>query len=565
MKKTILMSAFAIISMLTYAIEPAKVKPVKNVILMIADGNSIGVLGAARWLQYYRDPSITSLNVDPWMSGTVITCNSDAPIGDSAPTTSCYMTGHRSRAGYVATFPPYKGKANIGFVDSTRAYAPAATLLEAATQLKGKSAGLVFTCQFPHATPADCSSHYYNRGAYGIIADQMVHNNLDVVIGGGTSYLNKPNEEYLKSHGVNVYRDDIAAMRKDKSNKMWALFSPADMDYDIDRNPDEQPSIAEMTETAISKLSKNKNGFFLMVEGSKTDWAAHANDPGALLNDFLAFDKACGVALDFARRDGNTVVIITSDHGNSGFTLGRYGLADYSHLSVEQLFETVSKYKLSGDGIENKMNTMPFDSLKSIFKQYTSIDLSKEEINLLVNNKGYKNSPIPEELRTPDKESPLYSSYLSGVITKILSAHTPFGWTSNGHTGEDVFLACYHPNASQRITGVNTNVQLAEYMQSLFGVYGKMQQFNDHIFARHTDVFKGYEAEIVKPEDKKSYPVLNVKNPSSGKHLTIRPFTNSIEVTANGKTTVVELPSVITYVDRNDMFYLPADLTKYLK
>lgn len=565
MKKTMLMSAFAIISMLSFAIEPAKVKPVKNVILMITDGNSIGVLGASRWLQYYRDPSITSLNVDPWVSGTVITCNSDAPIGDSAPTTSCYMTGHRSRAGYVATFPPYKGKANIGFVDSTRAYAPAATLLEAATQLKGKSAGLVFTCQFPHATPADCSAHYYNRSEYGILADQMVHNNLDVVIGGGTNYLNKPNEEYLKSHGVNVYRDDIAAMRKDKSNKMWALFSPADMDYDIDRNPNEQPSLAEMTETAISKLSKNKNGFFLMVEGSKVDWAAHANDPGALLNDFLAFDKACGVALDYARKDGNTVVIITSDHGNSGFTLGRYGLADYSRLSVQQLFETVSNFKLSGDGIEKKMNTLPFDSLKSIFKQYTSIDLSKEEINLLVNNKGYKNSPIPEELRTPDKDSPLYSSYLSGVITKILSAHTPFGWTSSGHTGEDVFLACYHPNASQRLTGVNTNVQLAEYMQALFGVYGKMQKFNDHIFARHTDVFKGYEAEIVKPEDKKSYPVLNVKNPTSGKRLTIRPFTNSIEVTANGKTEVMELSSVITYVDRNDMFYLPADLTKYLK
>lgn len=552
----------------SHAIDPQKVKPVKNIILLISDGTSIDVAGVARWLQYYRDPSQAKLNIDPWLSGTVITCNSDAPIGDSAPTTSCYMTGHRTRAGYVSTFPPYKGKDNIGSVDSTRTYAPAATLLEAATQLKGKSAGLVFTCQFPHATPADCAAHYYNRNASGLISDQMVHNNLDVVIGGGNNYLNQANEDYLKSIGTSVYRNDINGMRADKGNKMWALFAPADMDYDIDRNPSEQPSLAEMTETAIKKLSTNKNGFFLMVEGSKVDWAAHANDPAALPTEFLAFDKACGVALDFARRDGNTVVIATVDHGNSGFSLGRNGLSNYSKLSVAQLFDQVSKYKLTGDGLERMLNRLPFDSLRSIFRNYAGIDLSKEEINLLINSRGYKNSSIPEDLRTPDKTSPLYSSYFSGAINKILTAHTPFGWTSGGHTGEDVFLACYNPNHSQRIMGANSNVELAQYMQALFGMYGKMEAFNDRIFARHQDVFKGYTTEIQPSADKnkKEYPTLLVSNPANGKRLTVRPFTNHVELTdKSGKTETIRLKSVITYVDRNNMFYLPTDLAGYLK
>ena len=185
---------------------------------------------------------------------------------------------------------------------------------------------------------------------------------------------------------------------------------------------------------------------------------------------------------------------------------------------------------------------------------------------LLMNSKGYKNSPIPEELRSPDKTSPLYSSYLSGVINKILTAHTCFGWTTGGHTGEDVFLACYHPKASQRIMGVNSNVELAHYMQALFGMYGKMGTFSDNIFARHADVFKGYDVEIQRNDKAREYPTLVVRNPANGKSLRITPFTCLIEVadTKSG-TRTVQLPSVITYVDRNDMFYLPSNLAKYLK
>lgn len=548
------------------AVVPEKVKPVKNIILLISDGTSWSVASSARWLQRYRDSLKTNLNIDPWVCGSIVTCNSDAPIGDSAPTTSCYMTGHRSRAGYVATYPPDKGKANIGYVDPSHAYAPMATLLEAGKQILGKSAGLVFTCQFPHATPADCSAHYYNRNASAIIADQMVHNNLDVVIGGGNRYLNADNEAFLKKQEVAVYRNDIDAMRNDKGTKMWALYSQSDMDYDMDRNPDQQPSLAEMTRTAISKLSKNKKGFFLMVEGSKVDWAAHANDPAAISTEFLAFDKACGEALDFARRDGNTVVIITADHGNSGFSIGRSDIGDYSHASLERLYGQVDKYKLSGDGLEAKINSEPFDSLKSIFKTYASIDLTNQEILLLINSKGYKHSPIPENLRTPDKTSPLYSSYLSGVINKILTAHTCFGWTTGGHTGEEVMLACYNPVASQRIMGVNSNVELAHYMQALFGLKGKIDPFNDRIFARHADVFKDYEVDLQKPDNAKQYPSLVVKNSANGKSLLIKPFTNIIEVSdpRQGNRTV-QISSVITYVDRNDMFYLPTDLVKYLK
>lgn len=546
----------------TMATNPEKVSPTKNIILMITDGTSLSAVSAARWLQIYRNPAQTHLNLDPWLCGTVRTCNSDAPIGDSAPTTSCYVTGHLSRSAYVSTFPPYKGKDNIEPVDSTRAYAPMASILEAGRQLQGKSLGMVFTCQFCHATPADCSAHYYNRNASQLIADQIVHNGFDVVIGGGNSYLTADGENYLRSTGVSVHRNDLAAMRADKGDKMWALFGNVEMDYDIDRDTTQQPSLAEMTATALSKLSKNKDGFFLMVEGSKVDWAAHSNDPAALLNDFLAFDKACGVALDFARRNGNTTVIIVPDHGNSGFSLGRRDLPDYSRQTLEQLFGPVAKFQRTAEGLERILNAQPYDSLRSIFRTYEGIELNADEHSQIINCKGYKPSPIPEDLRQPNKSSVLYSSSLEGIIINILTKHSPFGWTTGGHTGEEVFLAVYNPR-SQRPMGMTTNTELARYIQSLWGMEGKMDAFTDQIFAPHKSVFANYQMEITKPEQKNVWPVLTVTNPANGKQIKAYAFSNKVEVGSDAKT--VRLPSVITYVDRNDMFYLPKTLVNYLK
>ena len=563
MKKTFTFIFAMMLAATTFAIQPEKVKPVKNIILMVTDGTSISAVSTARWLKVYRSGSAANpvtLNIDPWLCGYVRTCNSDAPIGDSAPTTSCYVTGHLSRSAYISTFPPYKGKDNIEPVDSTRAYAPMASILEAGRQLQGKALGMVFTCQYCHATPADCSAHYYNRGAEQLLADQAVHNGFDVVIGGGNYYLTKASEDYLRANGTNVYRNDLQGMRTDRSNKMWALYGDADMDYDIDRNPDEQPSLAEMTRTAIDKLSKDKEGFFLLVEGSKVDWAAHANDPAGLPNEFLAFDEACGVALDFAKRDGNTVVVVVPDHGNSGFSFGRRDLGDYSRKSLETLLGPVDKFKRTADGMEALINAQPFDSLRSLFKHYEGIDLTPEEYNLIINCKDYKQSPIPEEMRKSDKTSPLYSSYLSGIITKILTKYTPFAWTTGGHTGEDVFLAVYNPN-NQRPLGYTTNVQLAHYIQKLWNMHGKMDAFTNQIFARHKDVFAGYDMTITHSEKENEWPVLTVKNTANGKTLTAYAFSNIIEV--NGKRE--QLPSVITYVDRNDMFYLPRNLAERLK
>ena len=332
-RKLILVVAFLLCASWSRgSIDPQKVKPVKNIILMVSDGTSFNTISLARWLQYYQDPSKPKLNLDPYLCGTIRTNCSDGPIGDSAPTTSCYVTGHASRAGYVSSYPPDNGEANIDPVDPKKSYGPMATLLEAAKQVYGKSTGFVVTCEFPHATPADVSAHYYNRGNYAAISEQQVHNNLDVVIGGGNNYLNPTQEAFLKNHGYTVYRNDLNGMRNSTADKMWALFNETAMAYEIDRDASKEPELAESVGIALQKLSKNKKGFFLLVEGSKVDWANHANDPASVGPEFLAFDKAVGKAIEFAKKDGNTAVLVVADHATGGMSIGKATLGNYLSL-----------------------------------------------------------------------------------------------------------------------------------------------------------------------------------------------------------------------------------------
>lgn len=560
MKKTML---FLLLSLLIFttgkAVEVENVKPVKNVILLIPDGTSLGAVSVARWKQWYENPDKPNLFIDPYICGTVRTHSSNAPIGDSAPTTSCYMTGYPSISGFVSTYPWHDGDNDIYPTDPEKAYQPLTTVLEAAKMLQDKATGLVFTCEFPHATPADCSAHSYNRGKYEWIAPQMVHNDIDVVIGGGVSILTDDMKSYLQENGYGVMLDDINGFRNYEGNKMWSLFCPKEMPYDIDRDPAKVPSLEEMTRKAIEKLSKDKNGFFLMVEGSKVDWAAHANDPVGVTTDFLAFDRACGAALEFAKQNGETAVVILPDHGNSGISLGCARCTGYDKLSKDQLFKNLSQFKLTAEGLANKLNNEPSSEVQNIFRKYAGFELNDDELKALYHCKGYKNSPIPENERTEKGVEPsLYSGSLNSFVSKLITSKTCIGFTTTGHTGEEVFLAAYHPQDT-RPFGMHSNIEINHYLCSLFGFQGKLDELTKEKFAKHTDVFADYKYEIIPAADKKDFPTLKVKNKK--KTLEIRPFTNLVK-TKDGE---IQLNSVVVYVDKNNTFYLPKSLADFLK
>ena len=522
------------------------VRPTKNVIVMIPDGTSLSVVSASRWVKAYRNEG-NHLNIDPYLSGTVTTFSSNAPIGDSAPTTSTYMTGVPQQAGNVSMYPVADPANDIVKLNPDSAYQPLATILEAMKMEQKKAAGLVVTCEFPHATPADCASHYYSRSKYPVLAPQMAANNLNVMFGGGNDFITDEMKAFLKSTGTSLFQDDKKGMMNFTGDKVWALFDKQAMPYDLDRNPDLMPSIAEMTTKALEILNKNPNGFFLMVEGSKVDWAAHANDPAGMIGEFLAFDKAVGAAIEFAKKDGSTTIVVLPDHGNSGFSIGRNGLKkSYTSLTKDDLFGTVSKIKRTAEGLEKiLLNTKP-ENIKEVFMQYTGIEITNDELKTLAGSKNYK---------AEDYTQVSNSNNMTHNITVMLNERMPFGFTTGGHTGEEVFLAVYHPQGDV-LKGNVRNTDVHQYLYKVTGLKKPMNQITSEIFAKHTDVFKGLKYSIVQGKD---FPKLVIKN----KRKTLEIPAYSSVATLNGVP--FDLGSVVVYVDKNNTFYLPKNLVEKVK
>ena len=522
------------------------VQPTKNIIVMIPDGTSLSVLSASRWLKTYCGEG-EKLHLDPYLCGTVTTFSSNAPIGDSAPTTSCYMTGVTGQAANISIYPPADPENDLVKLNPENAYQPLATILEAMKMEQGKAAGLVVTCEFPHATPADCSSHHYNRGNYDALAPQMAFNNLNVMFGGGTKFVSETMKKHFANTGVTYLQNDKNGMLNFRGDKVWALFGERELPYDLDRDTTQVPSLAQMTAKALEILNKNPRGFFLMVEGSKVDWAAHANDPVGIMGEFLAFDKAVGAAIEFAKRDGNTTVVILPDHGNSGFSIGRNGLKkSYTKLTLEELFGTVSKIQRTAEGLEKILVQTKPEDFKSVFKQYTGIDLTDEELTLLKTSKNYK---ADDYMHAADAKN------LTHNINVVVNSRLPFGFTTGGHTGEEVFLAVYHPQGNVPV-GNRRNTEINQYLFRAAGLQTPLNELTARVFAKHTDVFTGMKYTIETAKDK------SVK-------LVVKNKKNTLEIPAfssvamlNGKP--IDMGSVAVYIDKNNTFYLPKKLAEML-
>ena len=436
-------------------------KRVKNVILLIPDGQTITALTLARWYQGGQ-----SLAVDEITTGLVRTYNADTPIADSAPAGTAMATGFKSNTKYIGVLPSVATLYGVEPIKEGDEQKPIATILEAA-KLQGKATGIISTSNIQHATPADFTSHYPDRNNYDGLAEQQVYNKLDVALGAGYKYLVKEKRadkedllDELNKLGYTVVKTK-EEMEKTNSNKLFGLFADDALAYEFDRetNRPSEPSLSEMTSKAISILSKDKDGFFLMVEGSKVDWAAHANDPIGVISDVLAFDKAVKEALDFAKKDGNTVVIVASDHGNGGLSIGnKETSSNYDKVPLSAFIDPLKKVKLTGEGLEAKLNSDRSNVVEVMKEYYGITDLTEDEIKLI-------------------KDAKVGSlNYATGPI---VSRRAYLGWTTNGHTGEEVALHVYHPK-KQVLMGTVQNTDIPKYMEEVMGLDLKIA--NDRLF-----------------------------------------------------------------------------------
>ncbi|MDE6493550.1 MAG: alkaline phosphatase [Bacteroidales bacterium] len=459
-------------------------QPVKNVIVMIPDGCSTELLALGRWIN-----GGIPLALDSRICGLVKTYCSDSPIGDSAPTGSTYATGHRSQDGFVATYPArsMRQDGQRYLTDSSLAYSPMFTLLEAA-KLQGKATGMVVTCFFPHATPADFLAHTPSRKQYTRITKQMVHNPCDVLLGGGRDFIEQSFRagysapDVLTGKGI-LYARDFPEAKKAVQNgqkKIWGLFAPQEMDYEIDRNPAEQPDLEQMTRLALEALSRNEKGFFLMVEGSKIDWGAHNNDLTAAVFDFLAFDRAVDAAMQFAEQDGQTLVIVVPDHQTGGLSLGNRRLnSGYASASAEELFAPIKNCKASAEKTVRNL----LDACRT--------DTAAIAINLgIALQRDFGLSPVPDSVLW--RLATVFIRHKTAkksvqALTQVLNPHFYIGWTTYGHNGGDVFLAMYHPQG-RGLTGVIDNESIAPFVCREAGL-GNLDSLSRLYFAPVSSVF----------------------------------------------------------------------------
>lgn len=458
----------------------------KNIIMMIPDGQSVTDTTLARW---YKGG--TPLAVDEMMCGLVRTYSSDAAIADSAPSGTAYATGFKSHTGFVGVLPDVNTMPGMNPLNESDKRKPVASILEAA-QLLGKGTGLIATSEIMHATPADFSAHDPSRKNYDSLSEQEVYQDIDVVLGSGEYYLkpegrkdgeNLVNE--LKGMGYD-YITTPDEMKDTSSSKIWGMFAPKDLSYEMDRDPSKQPSLAEMTKKAIDTLSKNENGFFLLVEGSKVDWASHANDPVGIISDTLAYDDAVKTAVDFAKNDGNTVVISVTDHGNGGITIGNKATDNnYDKQPLEAFIEPLKKASRTGEGVEKLFNE-DMSNITEVMAQYYGItDLTDEEIEAIKNTEA---------------------GSMNYTVGPMISKRANIGWTTNGHTGEDVPLYIYAPENCKKLGGVVENTDIANYMADLFGV--KLADATNRLFVQVRAAAEAKGAEVTWNSDDAQNPVV---------------------------------------------------------
>lgn len=233
----------------------------------------------------------------------------------------------------------------------------------------GKSTGIVVTCYAGHATPADFYAKVPARKMYEDIAVQMAESDkLNVMIAGGRKHFNQRKDslnllERMENElGWKVY-DTLADI--DTTCMKYAVLAA---DGHMPIAPERGDFLPEGVSTALKTLSQDKDGFFLMVEGSQIDFACHAHDSVNMVDETVDFSKAVQVALDFAKADGNTLVVVTADHETGGLTMidpqGHYSNVSFHYSTYSHTCLPVMIYAY-GPGAEQFTGWMQNNEVKA--------------------------------------------------------------------------------------------------------------------------------------------------------------------------------------------------------
>ncbi|KAJ1950454.1 vacuolar alkaline phosphatase [Linderina macrospora] len=439
----------------------------RNVILMISDGFGPASETMARnfWQQTHKLPVGFMSPLDEILVGSSRTRSSSSLVTDSAAGATAFSCGLKS----------YNGA--IGVMDNQ---APCGTVLEAAKLQRKMRTGLVATSRITHATPAAFSSHVMHRDMEDLIAEYQIGNYslgpaVDLMFGGGRCHFNPQSAgaescrldnrdlwSEAKQAGFRLLKDRKEFDKleaKAETLPVLGSFALSHMDYDIDRNPTEQPSLAEMSDKALRILQAatkdSDSGFFLMIEGSRIDMAAHTNDPAAHVRDIIAYWDAVAVVRKFVDEHPDTVVISVSDHETGGFSVAKQLTTEYPEYlwnphalePVKHSIEFIAPQILALGDKDDAKYTLVRDT---VFPQWLGVpNATHDEISAIA------------------KETD--SVRLRQLLSDAESSRAQLGWSTHGHSAVDVNLYA-HGKDAHLLAGNHENTDIGHFIIDMLGL-----------------------------------------------------------------------------------------------
>jgi alkaline phosphatase len=412
----------------------------KNIIFLVSDGMSMGVPTMAEelsrltrhrgtvWQRLLEDRSLAH--------GFLRTDSLSGPVTDSSAASSAWGSGRQVRNGSVNMYP-----------DGTEL-----TPIAAMARERGIRSGLVTTDHICGGTPCGFAACRPSRSMKEEIALDYLER-VDVLLGGGRHSFRARNRddkvdmiEQYKAKGYDYHetRGDVVFGRA--GDKVLGLYHDDLLPYTIDHVRDETqrrriPTLAEMTRFALRCLNDSPEGFFLMVEASRVDHAAHLNDAATMLHEQLAFDDAIAVALDYTQQRDDTLLVITSDHGNSNPGLNGVGSG---YVRSADCFARLANFQASFPVVMERLRherESCGDSVcaaRKTLKEMLGLDIDDAEAKVV--GQALLDDQLPEELSHHHRNK-------VGVLGQVVGNHIGVGWTSVSHTSDHVILSAVGPGS----------------------------------------------------------------------------------------------------------------------
>ena len=407
--------------------------------------------------------------------GSAVTYDSNSFAPDSASTATSLSTGHKT----------YSGSINVDETGTVEYE----TISEKLHSQKGYSIGVITSVNLNHATPAAFYAHQASRNDYYDIGLELVDSGFEYFAGGGLLDPDgaEGDQENLydlaEQAGYNVVTTQAEAEKVTAGPVVIIDEHLADSDamaYELDRT-DDMWALSDYVAKGIEVLSQDEDGFFMMCEGGKIDWACHANDAASTIHDTQALADAVQVAIDFAaEHPDETLILVTGDHETGGLTIGFAGTDYDTYLDLLESqkisfakFDSdyVAKYKENKTSFEDVLvDIEALFGLKTEGEEGDKLVLTDYELEQL--RAAYEKSINGTAASQYEQEEyVLYGTYepLSVTITHIINNKSGISFTSYSHTGLPVAVLAEGVGA-ENFSGYYDNTQIYEKMADLLNI-----------------------------------------------------------------------------------------------